>query len=665
MQGASAICSEQPEFTRVRIRTPFLLDFNAPAGQNGEVKIQLTLIALMSALPVMAGGVTAEPAVSAEQADHSPESVVAEPAAVTATESPAAAPAAESEAPAVLVESVPEIPAAEEQSAAPVEEQPVVPAEEVPAVEETPVEQCSLAVEAPVAEPAPPAAEEPVPASEAVPAEKPTPEEPTPTPEQPTPAPAAEPAPAAAEPPASAYRGIVKVDVVTRVPDYETPWQGGSYGRGTGTGFLVAPGLFMTNAHVVANAEKVDISLFNDARRIPARVKFVAHDADLAMLEIDDTSAFEGVPCLEFSEEMPLLEDTVRAIGYPIGGNRLSVTRGIVSRIDTIPYAHPRNIAHLALQVDAAINPGNSGGPVFKGDKVIGVAFQGLLQANSTGYVIPLPVIRHFLRDIEDGRYDGYVEMGARFMPMENKAMRRHYDLPDNGLGCLVADVVRGAACDGPLQVGDVVLAVNGLPVDSTAMIELEGVRVRLEELAERAFAGDKMYFTILRNGEVKETEAAMAPLPSIRVLSRRYDEQPRYVVFGGLVFQPLNFNVVNEHQVPSADVMVELDRFTRGGESAVKEDLVLLTSTLPDEVNARLKDHGRSIVTRVNGVEVKGLAHLNSLLYPADDQPRPEYTIIELADAARPLVIENAGVDAANARIAERYNIPAPARLK
>ena len=421
----------------------------------------------------------------------------------------------------------------------------------------------------------------------------------------------------------------------------------------------------MTNAHVVANAEKIDISLFADARRIPARVRHVAHDADLALLEIENTEAFAGVPCLEFSEEMPQLEDTVRAIGYPIGGNRLSVTRGIVSRIDTIPYAHPRNIAHLALQVDAAINPGNSGGPVLKDNKVIGVAFQGLLKANSTGYVIPIPVIRHFLQDVADGHYDGYVEMGAQFIPMENKAMRRHFGLPDNGLGCLVADIVKKSACDGPLKPGDVVMAVNGLPVDATAMIELDGVRVRLEELAERSFAGDKVHFTILRDGEIQQTEATLAPLPSIRVLSRRYDEQPRYVVFGGLVFQPLNFNVVQEHQIPSGNIMVELDRFTRGGESAEKEDLVLMTRTLPDEVNARFNNMGRGLVTKVNGVEVKGLNHLHSLLYPAEGTARPEYTVIELADAPRPLVIDSAAVDAANQRIAERYNIPVPARLK
>jgi hypothetical protein len=68
---------------------------------------------------------------------------------------------------------------------------------------------------------------------------------------------------------------------------------------------------------------------------------------------------------------------------------------------------------------------------------------------------------------------------------------------------------------------------------------------------------------------------------------------------------------------------------------------------------------------TAVNGVEVTGLEHLHSLLYPAEGTVRPEYTVIELADAPRPVVIDNATVEAANKRISERYNIPAPARLK
>ena len=260
----------------------------------------------------------------------------------------------------------------------------------------------------------------------------------------------------------AACRGIVKIEVAKRLPDYRVPWQAGQFGRGTGTGFMVAPGVFMTNAHVVADAERLYVSPYADARKLPAKVKYVAHDADLALVGVEDSSAFADIPYLEFSKEMPHLEDEVRAIGYPIGGNRLSVTRGIISRIDTIPYAHPQNDSHLIVQIDAAINPGNSGGPVLLGDKVVGVAFQGLMQANSTGYMIPLPVINRFLQDVKDGNYDHYVEIGAEFFPMENPAMRKHFCLPDDAMGALVGEVVRGSSCDGKLEVGDIVLAVDG-----------------------------------------------------------------------------------------------------------------------------------------------------------------------------------------------------------
>jgi len=74
---------------------------------------------------------------------------------------------------------------------------------------------------------------------------------------------------------------------------------------------------------------------------------------------------------------IPELESTVSAYGYPIGGERMSVTTGIVSRIDFQLYTHSSIDQHLAVQISAQINPGNSGGPVMQNAKVIGVAFQG------------------------------------------------------------------------------------------------------------------------------------------------------------------------------------------------------------------------------------------------------------------------------------------------
>ena len=167
---------------------------------------------------------------------------------------------------------------------------------------------------------------------------------------------------------------------------------------------------------MVSNARGIIVTKRNSARKHPATIKFIAHDCDLAIITLDDPAPLEGLRHLPIGE-MPELDSEVRVIGYPVGGDRLSVTRGIVSRIDFRPYAHSRSDSHLIIQVDAAINPGNSGGPAIQDEKVIGVAFQGLTQADNTGYIIPTPVINRFLTDIKDQSYDNYMDIGIATFP--------------------------------------------------------------------------------------------------------------------------------------------------------------------------------------------------------------------------------------------------------
>ena len=623
----------------MRSHTPavFALDRLCRARQNVSVKFfSLTPLALLAALPLCAQEALPE-APTAEQAPATAPDAVCPTPEVPAEHvaPPADTPAAPAEAAAPPAEEAPAMAAA-----SPAEETPAKAA--TPPAEETPAEAATpLAEEAPAKQAAPPAGELAAPTKEPAP-----------------------PAPPAATDAQAAYRSIVKVEVAQQQPDFDIPWNTGEYAQGNGTGFMVAPGRFLTNAHVVSNAERILIAPYGDARKIPARVKFIAHDADLALLEVEDASSFADIPCLKLGSELPQLEDAVRAVGYPMGGRRLSVTRGIVSRIDTIPYSHPRNQSHLAVQIDAAINPGNSGGPVLKGDVVVGVAFQGLQGANATGYMIPIPVIRHFLRDIEDGHYDGYTELGALFEDSSNPALRRHAGLPDDGMGCRVADVIEGSSCDGALQVGDIVLTVGGHPVDSSGMIELDGVRVALQELAERAFSGDVIRFELLRAGQRLSADVTLAPLKSQRLTAKIYDEQPRYIVFGGLVFQPLGVDVAQAHGITEAGVALEADAHLRSGRGTEQNDIVMLTNVLRDEVNARFANFGRHVVTKVNGVPITGLSQLAELLYPTEGSERPPYTVIELADAPLPLVFDNAVIDTANARIRAHYNLPAHARL-
>lgn len=462
--------------------------------------------------------------------------------------------------------------------------------------------------------------------------------------------------------PLEQYKGVVKVEVDMLVQDYAMPWQTRGYSSGIGTAFLVGKKKFMTNAHVVSNAERIYISQYGDSRKIPARVKYIAHDADLALLEIDDFTQFEKLPYLEFSKDLPQLEDEVRVIGYPVGGNRLSVTRGVVSRIDFIPYAHSGAQSHLAIQVDAAINPGNSGGPVLMGNKVIGVAFQGISNAKGTGYVIPYSVVNRFLKDIKDGRYDSYVDLGATLFPIINPAMRKALHLNNDEKGVLVGSVLKGASADGFLEVGDVIVKVDGYEVDSSGMIVLDGDKIKMEELVERRFAGDSLTMLVVRKGKEEKVSLKLKPLRTADLMAVEYEKKPRYVIFGGMLFQPLQYNVISALKIPNAAFLLEMDRFIEKGDED-KEEIILITSVLDDEINARMSGGGKLILEKVNGEKVKSLSHLYQILYQ-EGGDKGEYVVIETKGSSVPFVFERKMVNEANERIARKYLINSNAYL-
>ncbi|MDP9253612.1 MAG: serine protease, partial [Verrucomicrobiota bacterium] len=193
-----------------------------------------------------------------------------------------------------------------------------------------------------------------------------------------------------AQPNGKIQKSLVRITATEVEPDYRAPWNSGAIQRGIGAGFVIDSSRIMTNAHVVSNNRYLSVEREGDPNKYQAKVLFVAHDCDLAVIGVSSPDFFKNMTPLTFGG-IPQLESTVSAYGYPIGGERMSVTTGIVSRIDFQLYTHSSIDQHLAIQISAQINPGNSGGPVMQNGKVVGVAFQGYSGdvAQGVAYMIP------------------------------------------------------------------------------------------------------------------------------------------------------------------------------------------------------------------------------------------------------------------------------------
>jgi hypothetical protein len=136
---------------------------------------------------------------------------------------------------------------------------------------------------------------------------------------------------------------------------------------------------------------------------------------------------------------------------------------------------------------------------------------------------------------------------------------------------------------------------------------------------------------------------------------SIQYEKKPRYMVFAGLVFHPLDTNLFATAKFENVTVRRLYTDYVPKGLFQKRRDIVMLTRVESDPVTSQLADFAGYAVDKINGVEVKDLKHAHELLNPKET---PEFHVIELFGASRPVVIASAAVKEANARVAKNYGI-------
>jgi len=420
---------------------------------------------------------------------------------------------------------------------------------------------------------------------------------------------------------------VVKVFSTVRGPDLGKPWTKQEAQEITGSGLVIEGKRILTNAHVVLYASQVQIQANQAGDKISATVEAMATGIDLAILKLDDESFFDTHAALPRASSLPRNKDSVLVYGFPTGGTNLSITKGIVSRIDFASYNYP--VAGLRVQIDAAINPGNSGGPALVGDKVIGLAFSRLNNAQNIGYIIPCEEIDLFLAGVARGHYDGKPALYDDLQTLENTTLRTSLKIDKSVHGIVVHHPYRDDPSY-PLRTWDIITKIGDTPVNDQGMISIgNNVQVNFTYMVQHKAVDSKVPLTVVRAGKAI---AVQVPVSSERPKLIPYlrGDYPSYFIFGPLVFSVATEDLLTAMgngpaggNVLAAFSSLGSPLLTRRSEKPAfpGEQLVIIPSPfLSHKLSTGYTPPVLKVVKSVNGIPIRNLIHLVQVLRDAKE---------------------------------------------
>jgi S1-C subfamily serine protease len=450
-----------------------------------------------------------------------------------------------------------------------------------------------------------------------------------------------------------AHPEVIRVFATSQDPDFDGPWQARTPSNSTGSAVVIGKRLLLTGAHVVANATFLQVQKPSHPDKAIARVKAVSHDCDLALLEVLEPPDFlDDIDPAEIGP-MPRLRDEVAVVGYPVGGEEISITEGVVSRIEVQRYSHSQRHM-LAVTVDAAINAGNSGGPVFGDGKVVGIAFQKLTGVDNIGEMVPPPIIKSFLDGVEKGKRPEVPALGITTQNLENPLLRRQLGLGDNERGVAVLHVDHGGSADGILEPRDVITSIDGLAIANNGTVQFMGRhRTRYDVVLGHRYIGDPIKLDIKRAGKTKHVELELKKWMPL-VPRSRYDEPPLYFVYGGLVFQTLTRDYLTTWDKWWNKAPKEfLNYYYLGYRTQHQHEIVILTQILADEINVGYAHLYNEAVATLNGKGPLDMVEFVQMLSNA-------HGVVEITTTSGGIIMLDADeVRKATPRILARYHIP------
>ena len=444
-------------------------------------------------------------------------------------------------------------------------------------------------------------------------------------------------------------QAIVKIYTTAKMPNYQVPWAS-SMRSSRGSGAIIEGGYILTNAHVVANQAFLEVQRYGQRKRYIATVYAVSHQADLALLKVEEKVFFEGVTPLTFGA-LPEVEQKIVVYGYPMGGSTLSATIGVVSRVEHHVYAHSGEF-FLAVQVDAAVNPGNSGGPALSDGKIVGVVMQVITKSQNIGYLVPVSMVKHFIDDMKDGHYDGLADIGLGTQKLENPAMRRYYGLDDNISGKLITKVVYSSCFANRMKEGDILTGVDGHNIEDDGTVEFRKHEyTHFHYFIDAYQMGESIDLDIIRDQKPMKIKAKLTQTADDMYLVKttRHDVMPTYFVYGGYVFSPLTRNLI----LSTKANRLALSHIASQWQEADRDEAVVLLKVLASDMSRGNNNFGMWPIAKVNGESFKNFKEF----YAKVSSAKGQYLILEDKDGLK-VIIDREEAKKKQQGILDKYNI-------
>ena len=477
---------------------------------------------------------------------------------------------------------------------------------------------------------------------------------PTPVPESPRPA-------------SGTQLPVVRVNVAAQAPNFMQPWRKNPRTIRQGLGVVLMDGRILVTAELVADHIDVELEKPDTAVKAAAQVEVVDYDANLALLAAPAAEFLQSIPGARLDESVSV-GDRVEIMQLEPNGRPVT-TPATVTTIEVGPYPVDEN-AFLVFKLSVPLQSRENSFtiPAFREGRLVGLVMR-YNPGTQTADLVPAPVIAHFLRAAAKQPYAGFPRAGLTFSDTRDPQLRRFAKLPNGTGGAYVTKVLPASPAEAAgVKAGDVLLSVDGRLIDQDGNYEDERFgKISLAHYVSTSLqVGQKVPIVVWRDGAEVKLEATFAPRDRSRMVSQPYifDQEPDYVVAGGVVFSELSRQFLREFgrnwQEEAPLKLSYLDRF----QSELPPDrgrIVFISSVLSSPNNVGYENLGFEVVEEINGKPIRSLADVAA----AVDNPEGPFHRIKLAEDPGLVVLDVEGSKNDEPRIRQQYGLESLRRLE